>query len=231
MKSENNNEIINSNKDESEKLIELIEGHIYSDIKTINKYINGKSISEEEDERENNNLDNCIIENDKNENLLNKNINGKNMNSNENNNINLMDVENSNNVEEYDFDIGCNINNKGNNLSYDINNNLEDMINVLNNLKIRNKDIESKKTHNNIDIIEEYIHKEFLKPLKERINKKNSLNLTLAKNKYKNKIKKPILYPKEENKKKGISFPKEAKKRKHNCSSDSQSSYNLKRKI
>ena len=59
-----------------------------------------------DDEQEYNNLDNDIIKNDKNEELLYKNINGKDMNSNEDNNINLMDVENSNNVEECNFDIG-----------------------------------------------------------------------------------------------------------------------------
>ena len=173
MKSENNKEIINSNNDESEKLIQLIEGNIYNDNKTINKNNNDKSISGEDDESEYNDLDNNIIENDK----------------------------NSNNVEECDIDIGYNINDEGNNLSYDINNNLEDMISVLNNLKIRNKDTESKKSGNNIDIDEVYINKEYLKPLKERINKKNKLNLSLNKNKEKNKIKKPILYPKEEKKK------------------------------
>ena len=81
-------------------------------------------------------------------------------------------------------------------------------------------------------IDEEYIHKEFLKPLKERINKKNNLNLSLGINKDKNKIKKPILYPKEENKKRnGISFPKKESKRKYNCSSVNQSSYNYKKKV
>ena len=158
MKSENNNEIINSNKDESEKLIELIEGNIYND--AINKNINDISISEEDDEPEYNNLDNDIIE-DKNEELLNKNIIGKDMNSNEDNNVNLMDIENSNNVEECDVDIGYSINDEGNKLTYDINNNLEDMINVLNNLKIENKDTESKKTDNDIDIDEEYIIRNF----------------------------------------------------------------------
>ena len=172
MKSENNKEIINSNNDESEKLIQLIEGNIYNDNKTINKNNNDKSISGEDDESEYNDLDNNIIENDKNEDLLNKNTNGKDMNYNEDNNFNLWDIDNSNNVEECDIDIGYNINDEGNNLSYDINNNLEDMISVLNNLKIRNKDTESKKSGNNIDIDEVYINKEYFKPLKERINKK-----------------------------------------------------------
>ena len=94
------------------------------------------------------------------------------MNYNEDYNINLMDIKNSNNVQECDFDIGYNINDEGNNLSYDINNNLEDMINLLNNVKIGNKDTELKKSGNDIDIDEEYINKEYLKPLKERINKK-----------------------------------------------------------
>ena len=57
-------------------------------------------------------------------------------------------------------------------LILDINNNLEDMINVLNNLKIGNKDTESKKSDNDIDINKEYINKKILKPLKEIINKK-----------------------------------------------------------
>jgi len=64
---------------------------------------------------------------------------------NEDNNINLIDQENSINVEKCDFDIGYNINDEGKNLSYG-NNNVENMINVLNNLKIGNKDSESKKS-------------------------------------------------------------------------------------
>ena len=40
------------------------------------------------------------------------------------------------------------------------------MINVLNGLNIENKDNDSKKSFNEIDIGEEYINKDYLKPLK-----------------------------------------------------------------